>query len=156
MGDEKVWLGFVHDVPHSLVCWSIFLYFRAQACFLPAVCSSLHCLPVGLFVSACQAPSLRLQGITGSKEGCNGLYVPTAEHQNGRPVFQQATNPDRWLWLATDQTWRVSRTKDKNADSNVELRRSIVQAIRVGSPVAATRNHTNIVLLLFTRCAYVQ
>lgn len=56
-----------------------------------------------------------LHGATGPiASSINGMYTPTKEMVNGKPVFEDLRNKGRCLFMATDGRWRATTVRDKN------------------------------------------
>ena len=57
-----------------------------------------------------------ISGATGSSAGyVNGMFRPTDQVQNGRPVYAKEGNGNMWLYYAVDQKWWVAGTASKDA-----------------------------------------
>ena len=45
---------------------------------------------------------------------CNSDYVAKGPRVNGMPAYQNQSDPNLWLYYATDKSWWVSDTESKN------------------------------------------
>ena len=60
-----------------------------------------------------------ISGVTGPKADLvNGTYAPTGELHNGKTLFRKVNDADKWLRYATDGSWMVSPTSNKDANDN--------------------------------------
>ena len=46
----------------------------------------------------------------------NGVFALEEALYNGRALYRKVGDPHCWLWFAIGGTWRVSNTKDKDAN----------------------------------------
>jgi len=68
-------------------------------------------------LEALKGLSVVISGATGNNSGSiNGVFAPTAEVYNGKPLFQKVCDPEKWLLYTKNDYWVVSNTVGKEAN----------------------------------------
>lgn len=72
------------------------------------------------------AGAVLISGVAGRKEKhLNGVYQPTRDIHNGKPLFQKKDDPDKWLRFDVSQRWAISDTEFKDSNRGGGLCQSV-------------------------------
>jgi hypothetical protein len=65
-------------------------------------------------------------GVVGKKANVlNGVYEPTRQLHNGKPLFQKQGDPDKWLRFDVKKLWLFCATANKDANNSVSWCHSV-------------------------------
>jgi hypothetical protein len=80
--------------------------------------------------------SVLIEGVVGRKANLlNGVYEPTHEWHNGKPLFQKQGDPDKWLRFDLDNQWVISPTASKEANNSGCWCHSVESDIAIDHPI---------------------
>ena len=65
----------------------------------------------------------------------NGVYEPTRECHNGKPLFQKQCDPDKWLRFDINNRWIICSTASKEDNNSVCWYHSLESGIDIDNPI---------------------